>query len=71
MIGNRQMTDEEYRDYVRISGEAIARRLRPAAALLERMSAERAQDYVDRVVREERARAKARLRVRSFEPLNN
>jgi hypothetical protein len=66
-LGDRTMTDDEYREFVRISGEGIARRLRPVVALLERLPADKAQDTVERIVREERGTAKARMRARSFD----
>ncbi|WP_043588072.1 hypothetical protein [Geminisphaera colitermitum] len=60
-LGNRQMTDVEYRHYVQISGRGIARRLRPLVPALRRLPAESAEKLVTAVTREERDRAKAML----------
>lgn len=57
-VGQRVMTPEEHRRYVEISGVAIERRLRAALPAIQRMTNEQADDFVQRISREERARAK-------------
>lgn len=61
MIEDRMITPEEYYQYVYVSGRAIRRRLDPMVGTLQRIPAEDAQDRVDQVVREERAKAKRQL----------
>ncbi|MDR1280815.1 MAG: hypothetical protein LBK99_08335 [Opitutaceae bacterium] len=58
-LGNRQMTDVEYRHYVRISGQGIARRLRTMLPAIQRLPAENAERLIKQVTNEERERAKA------------
>jgi hypothetical protein len=54
MIGDRVISPEEYYLFVSKSGRAIRARLEPRTALLQGLERETAQDYVERVVREER-----------------
>lgn len=67
-IGNRTMTPEEYRDYVKTSGEAIKRRLTPVVPRLRAMSSEQVKKLVDHVTREERDREKKRIQRMSPAP---
>jgi hypothetical protein len=72
-----QMTPDQYREYVKISGEAIARRLKPAVAAIRLMPTEKkvmkdgvvstvnpAEQYVDKIVADERTRAKLRMQMK-------
>lgn len=61
-LGNERMTPEQYRAYVQQSGPAIEQRLRAAVPALRAMTAEQADKFVQKVVREERERAKSRVR---------
>jgi N12 class adenine-specific DNA methylase len=62
-LGNAVMTPEQHREYQRISGEAIRRRLDAMAFRFRNMTSEQVEREVDRITRQERERAKARLRV--------
>ena len=55
------MTAEQYRRYVSESGPAIERRLRAALPSIDAMTDDKANDFVDKVAREERKKAKARM----------
>lgn len=63
-LGNEPMDEETYRVFVQTSGERINQRLRPFVGTLRRLPAEQAERVVDKVVREERERAKNVLRSR-------
>lgn len=65
-VGNRRITPEEYRDLVKTSGPAIEARLRASLPMIRNMSAEQADKFVQRVVREERDRAEPRVIRRAF-----
>jgi hypothetical protein len=63
-LGNGPMDEDQYREFVRTSGERINQRLRPFTATLRRMTPEQAERAVDKVVRDERERAKNNIRAR-------
>ncbi len=57
-IGNRVMTDEEYTKYRRVSGQRIRARLQTMAPQLRSMTQEKAQERIEQVAREERAKVR-------------
>ncbi len=61
-LDKQTLTPEQYRAYVQLSGPGIEARLRAALPRLKLMTAEQANDFVERVTREERARVKPQLR---------
>lgn len=61
-LDRKRLTPEQYRAYVQQSGPAIEARLRANLPRLRLMTPEQADDFVQRVTREERARVKPRLR---------
>jgi hypothetical protein len=63
-IGNRVATEAELRRIVEISGPRIIQRLRNALPIIRSAKADKADALVDRIVREERQKAKDSLPVR-------
>lgn len=61
-LGNQKMTDKQYANYVRISGEGIKKRLTTKLNDLKSYDREKAQDVIDNIVLIERNRAKSILR---------
>lgn len=61
-LDKKRLTPEQYRAYVQQSGPAIEARLRANLPRLKLMTPEQADDFVQRVTREERAKVKPRLR---------
>lgn len=61
MIGDRVITPEEYYQFVKQSGQAIRTQLEPRVTVLQGLDRETAQDYVARIVRDERKLAKRLL----------
>jgi len=57
-VGNRVMTEDEYRKYRQISGQRIRVRLESIVPRLKVMTKEAADKEIDRIEREERERAK-------------
>ncbi len=57
-IGNRAMTDEERTGYRRVSGQRIRARIQSILPRLRILTREKAQDEIDTIAREERARIK-------------
>ncbi len=57
-VGNRVMTDEEYTKYRRVSGQRIRARLQTMAPQLRGMTQEKAQERVEQISREERAKVR-------------
>ena len=57
-LGNRSMTEEEVAGYRRESGKRIRTRIQAVIPVLRVMTQERAQDEIDKIAREERARVK-------------
>lgn len=62
-IGDRLMTDMEYADYVKISGQNIMNKLRQRIRLLSKLDSERAQDRVNSIVDKEREKAKRLIKL--------
>lgn len=60
-IGNRNMTEDEHDLYRKISGQRIRVRLQTIEPRLRGMTREKAQDEIERISREERARVKPRI----------
>lgn len=61
MIGGRPIDPDEYYDWIADSGPAIRRRLEGLLPFLDAVPAELAQDRVQKIVREERAKSRQRL----------
>jgi hypothetical protein len=61
-LGDRVMTEEEHARFRTLSGQRIRTRLTGMVPLLRSLDAEKAQDRIDRITREERERAKSMVR---------
>jgi hypothetical protein len=61
LIRDRMITPEEYARFVQTSGPPIRKRIEANARLIQLLPPEGAQDFVERIVREERAIAKRKL----------
>jgi hypothetical protein len=64
-INNRKITDKEYSDYVKFSGNEIISKLRQNQNEILKMNAEDTQDYIDNIVRNARRNAKETIENRS------
>jgi predicted nucleotidyltransferase len=60
-VGNETMSDEQREQYKRLSGQRIRVRLLGAIPRLRAMTAEKAQEEIDRISRDERTKAKEAL----------
>lgn len=64
-MGKTPMNEEQYREFVKLSGQRIDLRLRSFTATLRRLPAEQVEKLVDRVTNEERERAKNVIRAKA------
>jgi hypothetical protein len=61
LLRGRPMSDDQYYRYVQLSGLAIRRRLMGSVGLIRSSPPDKARSIVDRIVEEERARAKRQM----------
>ena len=62
MRQERAMTLKEYSEYVRISGNNIMNRLKQRESTIKRLDDEKAQNFIDKIIRRERELAKHKIK---------